>query len=154
MKIAACLLAVAVASAPVWAEPAQVFPLTGIDLPPARRGTTERLTQAIADAMEAELSSVPLEDAAGLLDCDVEATSCLEAVSKKVGNKELVFGTVAKGPGTTLKVTLTRFRPGPDRQQRTYELINLLSDGGTDEEVRDLLDPLQEEVDTMLPDDE
>jgi len=113
---------IALAASPSWAEPTQVFPLTGADLPPERRGTIERLTRAIADSIDAELSSVAIEDAAGLLDCDVEATTCLESVSKSVGNKQLVFGTVAQGPGNVLKVTLTRFRPGPDRQQQTYEL--------------------------------
>jgi hypothetical protein len=57
-----------------------------------------------------------------LLECDVEVTSCLELVSKSVGDKQLVFGTVAAGRGKILKVTLTRFRPGPDRQQQTYEI--------------------------------
>lgn len=59
--------------------------------------------------------------------------------------------------GSYLKDAKTVSRDGelPESiKQRTYELINLLSDGGTDEEVRDLLDPLREEVDTMLPDDE
>lgn len=121
MKIVTSLVVLAMAS-PVWAEPTQVFPLTGPDLGPERRGTVERLTRAIADSIDAEVSSVAIEDAAGLLDCDVEATSCLELVSKSVGNKQLVFGTVAPGKGKALKVTLTRFRPGPDRQQQTYEI--------------------------------
>lgn len=122
MKRVTCLLVIAAAASPVWAEPTQVFPLTGIDLPPERRGMAERLTRAIADSIDAEVSSVAIEDAAGLLDCDVEVTSCLELVSKSVDNKQLVFGTVAPGKGTALKVTLTRFRPGPDRQQQTYEI--------------------------------
>ena len=117
------LMAIAMMTAPAAAESTQVFPLAAQDLPPQRRGTPERLTQAIADAMDAELSSVSIEDAAGLLDCDVEATSCLEAVSRKVGGKQLVFGTIAMAKGNRLRVTLTRFRPeGPDRQQQTYEL--------------------------------
>jgi len=122
MRLVTSLVVIALAASPAWAEPTQVFPLTGADLPPERRGTIERLTRAIADSIDAEVSSVAIEDAAGLLDCDVEATTCLESVSKSVGNKQLVFGTVVQGPGNVLKVTLTRFRPGPDRQQQTYEL--------------------------------
>lgn len=122
MKLVTPLALIAMAASPAAAEPTQVFPLVGADLPPERRGTTERLTRAIADAFEGEVSSVPIEDAAGLLECDVEATSCLEQVSKSVGNKQLVFGTVTPGTGKVLKVTLTRFRPGPDRQQQTYEI--------------------------------
>jgi len=122
MKLETSLLLIAVAASPAWAEPTQVFPLTGTDLPAERRGTADRLTRAIADSIDAEVSSVAIEDAAGLLDCDVEVTSCLELVSKSVGNKQLVFGTVIPGKGKALKVTLTRFRPGPDRQQQTYEI--------------------------------
>ncbi len=122
MRIATSLVMIALATSSAWAEPTQVFPLTGIDLPPERRGMTERLTRAIADSIDAEVSSVAIEDAAGLLECDVEVTSCLELVSKSVGNKQLVFGTVVQGTGNVLKVTLTRFRPGPDRQQQTYEI--------------------------------
>jgi len=122
MRTVASLVVIALAASPAWAEPTQVFPLTGADLPAERRGTTERLTRALAESIDAEVSSVAIEDAAGLLECDVEATSCLESVSKSVGNKQLVFGTVTQGSGNVLKVTLTRFRPGPDRQQQTYEL--------------------------------
>lgn len=121
-RLVTSLLVIATAASPGWAEPTQVFPLTGTDLPAERRGTAERLTRAIADSIDADVSSVAIEDAAGLLDCDVEVTSCLELVSKSVGNKQLVFGTVIPGKGKVLKVTLTRFRPGPDRQQQTYEI--------------------------------
>ena len=123
MRVARAVLVIAIAASSAWAEATHVFPLTAPDLPRERRGTPERLTKAVADAMDAELSSVPIEDAAGLLDCDVEATSCLESVSRKVGGKQLVFGTIAIAKGNRLRVTLTRFRPeGPDRQQQTYEL--------------------------------
>ena len=121
MKLAS-LLAIAVSASTVWAEPTQVFPLNGSDLPPDLRGTSERLTRALADSIDAEVSSVAIEDAAGVLGCDVEVTRCLELVSESVGNKQLVFGTIAPGKGKILKVTLTRFRPGPDRQQQTYEI--------------------------------
>ncbi len=122
MKLVSNLLVIAMSASPGWAEPTQVFPLNGEELPAERRGTAERLTRAIADSIDADVSSVAIEDAAGLLDCDVEVTSCLELVSKSVGNKQLVFGTIRPGKGKTLKVTLTRFRPGPDRQQQTYEI--------------------------------
>lgn len=116
-------LAVIATTTSAWADPTQVFPLTG-ELPPESRGTLDRLTSAIADLVDGEISSVSIEDAAGLLECDVEATPCLEKVSSSVGGKQLVFGTVVKGEGTTLKVTLTRFRPGPDRQQQTFEITD------------------------------
>ncbi len=122
MRLATSLLVIAIGASTAAAEPTQVFPLNGSDLPAERRGTAERLTRAIADSIDGDVSSVPIEDAAGLLDCDVEVTSCLERVSKSVGNKQLVFGTVVPGKGKALKVTLTRFRPGPDRQQQTYEI--------------------------------
>ncbi len=122
MKLATSLLVLSIGVSPVWAEPTQVFPLNGSDLPAERRGTAERLTRALADSIEADVSRVAIEDAAGLFDCDVEVTSCLELVSKSVDNKQLVFGTVVAGKGKILKVTLTRFRPGPDRQQQTYEI--------------------------------
>jgi hypothetical protein len=136
VKLLPSVLAIAIAASPAWASPAtQVFPLNGSELPPQRRGTSERLTRALADSIDGEVSSVSIEDAAGLLECDVESTNCLEAVSKSIGNKQLVFGTIKQGSGSTLKVTLTRFRPGPDRAQQTY-LITGQTEAYPDELVR------------------
>lgn len=121
MRGVTVVLCVVAAASSAMAAPTQVFPLSAPNLPDARRGMPERLTQAIVDELEAELSSVPIEDAASLLECDIDEPACLEAVSRSVGDKQLVFGTIVS-TGGTLAVTLTRFRPGRDPQRQTYEL--------------------------------
>lgn len=110
-------------ASPAWADaPAMVFPLSPVRLPPALAEAPDQLTRALAGAIEAEVASVPIEDAAGLLECDPEATPCLEAVAKSMGAGRIVFGTITATSDTALKVTLTRFDPGPTRQQRTFDL--------------------------------
>ena len=110
-------------------------------------------TEALASSIDAEVGNVPIEDAAGLLDCDPEATSCIEAVSKSVKAKRIVFGSVSADADGAIKVTLTRFDPGPDRQQRTFELTSTTADALADELVHAAA-PLfgGEESDPVRPD--
>jgi hypothetical protein len=99
----------------------KLFPLSGAGLPAGFAGVSEAMTKALATAIHADITSVPIEDAAGLLTCDVETTACLDAVAKSVAATRIVFGTItvlAHG----VKVRLTRFDPGPDRAERVFEL--------------------------------
>lgn len=136
-----------------------VFPLTAPNLPMKIASAPEQLSKALADELDGELAKLPLDDAAGLAGCDPEATSCLETVSRNFKSKRIVFGTISMIDEDRLKVTLTRFDPGPDRLQRSFtvegdveemaeELVTLsrsLFDGST-------ADP-DEPIDTPLPKD-
>jgi hypothetical protein len=116
-----CLVVLALA-APAHADEAKVFPLSGQSLPADLATAPEAMTNALATSIAAGVANVPIEDAAGLYDCDVETTPCLEKVSKELGARRLVFGTISRTPAGKIKVVLTRFDVGPDRVQRTYTL--------------------------------
>ena len=123
MRVAVLGCALLVVAGPARADvPTLVFPLTAGTLPAPLAGAPDRLTRALAGSIDATVARVPIEDAAGLLECDPEATACLEAVASSMGAGRIVFGTIATSPGATLVVTVTRFDPGPARQQRTFEL--------------------------------
>lgn len=120
IAIIVCAL-VAVSSTAYADKRAQVFPLSGSGLPDKLATAPAKLTKALATSINAVVASVPIEDAAGLLECDPENSTCLAAVAKSLGVERLVFGTV-NHEGGKLKVTLTRFDVGPDRQQQTFDL--------------------------------
>ena len=113
-----------------------MFPLSAGKLPTALAKAPAKMTAALAHVINAEVANVPIEDAAGLLDCDPEAASCIEAVSKSVKAKRIVFGSVSADEDGVVKVTLTRFDPGPDRQQQTFELVSTTADGMAEELAR------------------
>lgn len=130
-------IAVVLATATAAAAPSvMVFPLSAGKLPAAMAKAPARLTEALAASIDAEVANVPIEDAAGLLDCDPEATPCLEAVSKSVKAKRIVFGALTADEDGVVKVTITRFDPGPDRQQRTFELVSTTTESMAEELVR------------------
>lgn len=113
-----------------------VFPLSAGKLPTALAKAPQKMTDALAKLVDAEVANVPIEDAAGLLDCDPEATACLETVSKSVKAKRIVFGSISTDEEGVVKVTVTRFDPGPDRQQRTFSLVSTTADGMAEELAR------------------
>ena len=113
-----------------------VFPLSAGKLPTAMAKAPAKLTEALARSIDGEVANVPIEDAAGLLDCDPEATPCLEAVSRSVKAKRIVFGAITADDDGAVKVTLTRFDPGPDRQQRTFDLVSTTTDSMAEELAR------------------
>ncbi len=119
----ACVLLVVIVT-PAAADPkkAQVFPLAASGLPDKLAGAPAKLTKALATAIKGSVASVPIEDAAGLLECDPEGSSCLASVAKSLNAERLVFGSITYHVGGKVKVTLTRFDVGPDRQQQTFEL--------------------------------
>ncbi|HEY4181427.1 MAG TPA: hypothetical protein VGM90_31490 [Kofleriaceae bacterium] len=119
------LVAVALASSSAVAAPSTtVFPLSAPNLPISMASAPEELSQALADAIDGTVAKVPIDDAALLLECDAEATTCLDKVARSYKAERIVFGTIemVDPDKSKLKVTLTRFEPGPDRQQRTYNV--------------------------------
>ncbi len=105
------------------ADRTRVFRLSSADLPRELTDAPGVLAEALADSIEADRARLSIEDAAGELRCDVEATSCLVAVARSHGDRDLVFGTIERTGRNRVRVTITKFRPsGPDRQQQSYEL--------------------------------
>jgi hypothetical protein len=127
--VAIFCVACAVLAAPAAADSkkAQVFPLAASGLPDNLSQAPAKLTKALATAIKGQVASVPIEDAAGLLECDPESSTCLASVAKSVNAERLVFGSISYEKGK-LKVTLTRFDVGPDRQQQTFELTGSTAD--------------------------
>ncbi len=111
-----------------------VFPLTAPNLPMKIASAPEQLSKALADELGGEVAKLPIDDAAGLAGCDPEATSCLETVAKNFKSKRIVFGSISMLDEDRLKVTLTRYDPGPDRQQRTFT-----GEGSVDEMADELI---------------
>jgi len=111
-----------------------VFPLTAPNLPMKIASAPEQLSRALADELGGAVAPLPIDDAAGLAGCDPEATTCLETVSKNYKSKRIVFGSIAMLDEGRLKVTLTRYDPGPDRQQRTFTV-----EGSVDEMAEELI---------------
>lgn len=108
-------------AASAFAKPhTTVFPLTAPNLPMKIASAPEQLSKALADELEGEVAKLPIDDAAGLAGCDPEATTCLETVSKNYKSKRIVFGSITMIDEGRLKVSLTRYDPGPDREQRTF----------------------------------
>lgn len=130
-------LACAVASAPAAADSksAQVFPLTASGLPDQLSQAPAKLTKALASAIGGQVASVPIEDAAGLLECDPESSTCLAEVASSLSAERVVFGAISYDQGK-VKVTLTRFDVGPDRQQQTFVLSGTTVDALAKELVR------------------
>lgn len=144
-RVVAVVLVPALAASPAWADTTtKVFPLAGAKLPARLAKAPVRLTTALATSIDAEVTDVPIEDAAGLLDCDMENTGCLEAIAKSMKANRLVFGTVTHASGG-VRVTLTRFDIGPSRVQRTFELTGTTQDEYAEQLARDV-QPLFEEA--------
>jgi hypothetical protein len=111
-----------------------VFPLSAPNLPMKIASAPEQLSKALADELGGAVAPLPIDSAAGLVGCDPEATTCLEAVSKSYKSKRIVFGAISMIDEGRIKVSLTRFDPGPDRQQRTFTL-----EGDVDEMTEQLI---------------
>jgi hypothetical protein len=129
-SLAVAAAAVVLAASPARADRTLVFPLTASGMPADRAGVADAMTAALARSIGAAIGSVPIEDAAALLACDVESSTCLDGVSRSVAAERLVFGTIAPVGDADVAVTLTRFDRGPERVQRRFVVT-----GATDDEL-------------------
>jgi hypothetical protein len=120
---ALAFVAVVAASSAARAD-TTLFPLTG--------PSAEALTARLASELGATLSTVALEDAAGLLECTIDKDDCLAEVARSVSADRIVFGVVSK-TSTSLRVTLTKYDAGKKRVVRTFELT-----GGPDRHADEL----------------
>lgn len=119
--------AVLMAAAPARADDApRVFPLTATSpLPPELSGVAPALTAALADLLGGEAVESSLEDLGKQLRCDLEMSTCLDAVARALKTGQIVYGTFAAAPEGKLKVKLVRFdsaKMGSELHQRTFVL--------------------------------
>lgn len=123
-------------AAPALAKPSTtVFPLTAPNLPMKIASAPEELSKALAEELGGDVAPLPIDDAAGLAGCDPAAATCLATVSKNFKTKRLVFGSITMLDEDRLKVTLTRYDPGPDLQQRAFTV-----EGSVDEMASELIE--------------
>ena len=86
------------------------------------KGAPGELTRVLSRSLGAEATTVPIEDAAALLECSLVERSCLEAIAKSVGVKTILFGRIDRDDGVVV-VKLTTFETTQKREsQRTFEL--------------------------------
>lgn len=116
-------------SASAFADGTTVFPLAAPNLPMKMASAPEELSQALSDAIDGTLAPVPMDDAAIMLECEAEATTCLDKIAKNYKAERIVFGTIemVDPEQSKLKITITLFAPG-ERQQRTYNVAGEVDD--------------------------
>lgn len=141
-------------ASPALAKPSTtVFPLSAPNLPMKIASAPEELSKALAEELEGDVAQLTLDDAAGLAGCDPAAATCLATVSKNFKTKRLVFGSITMLDEDRLKVTLTRYDPGPDLQQRAFTVEGSVDEMATEliELSRSLFDGSDEEPDPPDP---
>lgn len=119
--------AVVFSAAPARADDTpRVFPLLATSpLPPGLADTPSALTDALADLLDGVTTERSLADFGKQLRCDVEMSSCLDAVARALLTSRLVYGTLAAAPDGKIKVKLVRFdsaETGSEMHHRSFTL--------------------------------
>lgn len=118
--LATLVLALA-AAAPASADSkVKLFPLSGPDLPKSLRGAPDELSRVLARSLEAELATVTIDDAVGLIGCTITERSCLQEIARTTGAGTIVFGKIEMD-GDAGKIVLTLF-DGTDERHRTLKI--------------------------------
>jgi hypothetical protein len=108
-------------AAPAWADDGvtKVFPMTGTRLTKQKSDAPAVLTRAMAKSLAAGVASFPIDDAAGLMGCDLDSMKCLVSVAKSVSATKIVFGTVqGTDRGAIIRVTTFDTAVGEDSERR------------------------------------
>ncbi len=116
----------------------KLFPLSSSGLPRSMKGAPAELTRVLSRSLGAESTTVPIEDAAELMECSLTDRSCLEAIAKSVGVKTIVFGRLELRRGGAV-VKVTTFDLGKGESQRTITLTGDTTDD-LGESLRDALE--------------
>ena len=120
----------------------KLFPLSSSGLPKSMKNTPAELTRVLSRSLGAEPTTVPIEDAAELMECSLTDRACLEAITKSVGVKTIVFGRLELRRGGAV-VKVTTFDLGKGDSQRTITLIGETADDLSDS-LHDALDGKEE----------
>ncbi len=104
----------------------RIFPLVPTaPLAPELAEAPEALTGALATLLDGVTTERSLEDFGKKLRCDIEMSTCLDAVARALVTSRLVYGTVAPTGDGKIKVKLVRFdsaKAGSELHQRTFTL--------------------------------
>jgi hypothetical protein len=134
LLVALLLVLVTAGSASAEDSSTKVFLFSGSKIPRSHKDIPEVLTKAVGHAVNGDVMTMPIEDAAGMFACDIDTPACLDAVSKQVKARRIVYGTVEGRSGGSFAVTLTWY--GDDGgQERKFVL-----DRDTDEELAEQLE--------------
>ncbi|MGE0871539.1 MAG: hypothetical protein AB7P03_23470 [Kofleriaceae bacterium] len=116
------LMIAAITTATTARADTRVFPLAESKLPAELAGSTNEVTAALAQSLDAEVMAAPIDDAATLAGCSADSGTCLEKIARSMKADRLVFGTLARERSGEVTLTLVRFDRGGDRVERTFEL--------------------------------
>lgn len=119
--------AVVLAASPARADDTpRIFPLvTTSPLAPELGEAPETMANALATLLGGVTTDRSLEDFGKKLRCDIEMTSCLDAIARALVTSRLVYGTVAPTDDGKIKVKLVRFdsaQAGSEMHRRTFTL--------------------------------
>jgi hypothetical protein len=107
------LLAIAVVlliASPSWAGGStKVFPLSGERIPSNLSDAPEVMTAALAKQLRGDIARTSIDDAAGLLGCDIDQAICLEQVARSLNPSasRIVFGKITARQSSGVTVALT-----------------------------------------------
>lgn len=123
----ASAVVLAVAPAPARADSApRIFPLEATSpLPPNLADAAEGLTDALVALLDGVTTDRSLADFGKKLRCDIEVSTCLDAVARSLVTTQLVYGTFEAAPGGKLKVKLVRFDSAPQGSEMFRRTITL-----------------------------
>lgn len=118
---------------------AKMFPLSSTGLPKSLKGAPAELSRVIARSLGAELTPMPIEDAAELIECSLTSSSCLDAIAKSAGVSKIVFGRVETNDDGDVVVKLSTYEVGKTESRSKYTL--------TGDNVDDVTQSLRDEID-------
>ncbi|MEO8700668.1 MAG: hypothetical protein ABI867_11520 [Kofleriaceae bacterium] len=114
-------MAILACSVAARADGVTMFPISNHGLPRSLRAAPAELTRVLATQFDAEIGNVPIEDAVELLECDLDARTCVAAVARSVGVPKLVFARLERrDDGVVVKVS--QYSAAKGLTVRTYAL--------------------------------
>jgi hypothetical protein len=141
LKTALVVLAIIVLAtntAAAETKSAKIFQLSAPGLPKAFKTAPEKLTQVLAQSFGAEVSIVPIEDAAEMMECSLTARACLETIATSAKVKRIIFGRLeVRDDKAIIKLTLFDMEKG--ESGRSFSVSG--------ETTKDLVTALEEALD-------
>ena len=119
--VAALLVLAASASASADRAKVKVFPFGESGVPRSLKDAPSELSRVLARSLHAELGTVPIEDAAGVLECDAGERSCLRKIAAESRVDTIVFGRLHFHDGDG-EIELTEF-DGTSEKRRTITIM-------------------------------
>ena len=111
----------------------RVFPFTGVRLDADDAAVPVAMARAIARELHAKMMAGTVEDAVAVMGCDPEQTTCLDSMMQAIPAQSIVYGTVTRNLSGKLKVIVTRYTAGEDKDQQSYVIKAQDPDRAVDE---------------------